>query len=163
MNQGIPDTTNPGLHLREPGSWTLYDPKIQTANDFTLTAPLVDNDVVAYDSTAAKFTNKPMTDFDNNYLRLDATNRMAATLNVGRPNGDPGNIENANNISSALGASLDLTADCMLESSSGAVIINSNLPVSIPNSFLDMNDNIIENVGEPFDDTDAANKKYVDD
>jgi len=72
------------------------------------------------------------------FLKTDGTNQMTANLNMGTHN-----IENVNNISSALGGSLDLTADCMLESSSGAVIMNSNLPVSIPNSDLDLNGNSI--------------------
>ena len=28
LNEGIPDTFNPGLYVRQTGSWILYDPKI---------------------------------------------------------------------------------------------------------------------------------------
>lgn len=68
---------------------------------------------------------------------------MEANLNMGNHN-----IENVNNISNPLGGSLDLTTDCMLESSSGAVIINSNLPVSIPNSDLDMGGNSVIDIDQ---------------
>lgn len=68
LNQGIPDVQTPGQYIREIGSWVLNNPEIQTSNDFVLDGPLVNNDIVAFDSTAGKFTNKPISDFDANYL-----------------------------------------------------------------------------------------------
>lgn len=72
--------------MREPGTWTLYDPKIQTANDFQLTGPLINNDIVAYNAVASKFTNKPISDFDTDYLRVDGVNSMLADLDLGGNN-----------------------------------------------------------------------------
>ncbi len=100
-------------------------------------------------------------DLPINYLRTDGTNAMKSTLNMGSVL-TPHDIINVTNISNDAGSSINLATDLVIESLNGAVTLNSDLPINIPNSLLDMHGNIIENVGEPFEDGDAANKKYVD-
>lgn len=68
LNQGIPDTFNPGQYVRQTGSWVLYNPQIQTMNDFTLTGPLANNDIIQYSTALSKFTNKPITQLDTVYI-----------------------------------------------------------------------------------------------
>lgn len=57
-------------------------------NDFTLTGPLANNDIIQYSTALSKFTNKPITQLDTVYIWIDGTNQMLANLHVNSHNID---------------------------------------------------------------------------